>query len=124
MAGPYPAVCPDGGARVRIFVADTGLVSGATATFPWLAGVQGDTDPRSTRDGVILPYGGHGTFVAGVPRCMAPDAQVYVIVTGLIAARMASRGESGREAAVALLAEARTRTIPGVGPALLPRCGN
>jgi len=275
VAGPYPAVCPDGGARVRIFVADTGLVSGAAATFPWLAGVQGDTD-RSPRDGVILPYGGHGTFVAGVLRCMAPDAEVYVgnifdiagsvleselvtrldaafgsgfeilhlsascttrknipllamegwlemlqayqgvvcvapagnnrtrrpswpgafpdvisvgalaadgngradfsdyggwvnvygpgqdlinafgsgtyicqippdagtvrtftglarwsgtsfsaaIVTGLIAARMASRGESGREAAVALLAEARTRAIPGVGPALLPHCGD
>jgi Subtilase family len=76
-AGPYPAVCRDGGARVRIFQADTGLVAGAAETFPWLAGVQGDTDPRES-GGTILPYGGHGTFVAGVLRCMAPEAQVHV----------------------------------------------
>lgn len=273
-AGPYPAVCRDGGARVRIFLADTGLVSSAAAGFPWLNGVQGDVDPRSTPGGLILPYGGHGTFVAGVLRCMAPEAHVYVanifdiagsaresdvamrlkaafgfgfeilhitascltrknipplaletflkllrpykgvvcvaeagnnhtrrpawpgafpdvlsvgalatdwchradfsnyggwvdvyapgeklinafgsgtytyqippnsgtamfsglaqwsgtsfsapIVTGLIAARMARCGESARDAADALLAEARARTIPGVGPVLLPRCG-
>ena len=45
------------------------------------------------------------------------------IVTGLIAARMARCGESAREAAAALLARARARTIPGVGPVLLPSCG-
>ena len=44
------------------------------------------------------------------------------IVTGLIAARMARRGESAREAAEALLAEARAKAIPGVGPVLLPGC--
>jgi Subtilase family len=76
-AGPYPAVCRDGGARVRIFQADTGLVAGAAETFPWLAGVYGDPDPRES-NGTILPYGGHGTFVAGVLRCMAPQAQVHV----------------------------------------------
>jgi hypothetical protein len=274
-AGPYPALCRDGGARVRIFQADTGLVKDADKTFPWLAGVHGQTDPRES-NGTILPYGGHGTFVAGVLRCMAPEAQVHVedifniagsaresdaakrlkaafsfgfeilhitaschtrknippqalegflellrpykgvicvaeagndssrrpawpgafrdvlsvgalatdwrrradfsnyggwvdvyapgenlinaigsgtytckipphvnqvrtfsglaqwsgtsfsapIVTGLIAARMARCGESAREAADALLAEARARTIPGVGPVLLPRCGD
>jgi len=79
-AGPYPAVCRDGGARVRIFQADTGLVAGAAETFPWLAGVHGDPDPRAgTGPGsTISPYGGHGTFVAGVLRCMAPHAQVHV----------------------------------------------
>jgi hypothetical protein len=76
-AGPYPAVCRDGGARVRIYQADTGLVAGAAETFPWLAGVQGDTDPRES-NGTILPYGGHGTFVAGVLRCVAPETQVHV----------------------------------------------
>jgi Subtilase family len=76
-AGPYPAVCRDGGARVRIYQADTGLVAGAAETFPWLAGVHGDPDPRES-GGTILPYGGHGTFVAGVLRCMAPEAQVHV----------------------------------------------
>ncbi|MGD0069529.1 MAG: S8 family serine peptidase, partial [Streptosporangiaceae bacterium] len=44
------------------------------------------------------------------------------IVTGLIAARMARRGESAREAAAALLAKARAQTIPGVGPVLFPGC--
>ena len=79
-AGPYPAVCRDGGARVRIFQADTGLVAKAAETFPWLAGVYGDPDPRAgTGPGsTIMPYGGHGTFVAGVLRCMAPEAQVHV----------------------------------------------
>jgi hypothetical protein len=277
-AGPYPAVCRDGGARVRIFQADTGLVKDAAQTFPWLAGVHGDLDPRAgTGPGsTIQPYGGHGTFVAGVLRCMAPQAQLHVenifdtagsacesdvakrlhaafgfgfeilhitaschtrknipplaleaflkllrpykgvvcvaeagnnhtqrpawpgafpdvlsvgalatdwrhradfsnyggwvdvyapgeklinafgsgtytcqippnvnqvrtftglaqwsgtsfsapIVTGLIATRMARCGESAREAADALLAEARARTIPGVGPVLLPHCGD
>ena len=46
------------------------------------------------------------------------------IVTGLIAARMARYGESGQEAAAALLAEARAQAIPGVGPVLLPCCGD
>jgi subtilisin family serine protease len=278
-AGPYPAVCRDGGARVRIFVADTGLLHDAAAIFPWLDGVRGDDDPRTSSypTGTILPYGGHGTFVAGVLRCMAPEAQIHVanifniagsalesdfvrrlnkafgfgfeilhltascmtrnnvqlvaletwlellesykgvvcvapagnndtrrpswpgafpgvisvgalatdwrsrayfsdyggwvdvyapgqklvnafgkgtytckippasggmprtfsglaqwsgtsfsapIVTGLIAARMARCGESAREAAAALLAQARAQTIPGVGPVLLPSCGD
>jgi len=77
-AGPYPPVCRDGGARVRIFQADTGLVAKAAETFPWLDGVYGDNDPRHESNGTILPYGGHGTFVAGVLRCMAPEAQVHV----------------------------------------------
>jgi hypothetical protein len=76
-AGPYPAVCRDGGAGVRIYQADTGLVTGAAQTFPWLAGVHGEPDPRES-NGTILPYGGHGTFVAGVLRCMAPQARVHV----------------------------------------------
>jgi Subtilase family len=77
-AGPYPAVCRDGGRRVRIFVADTGLLDHAATTFPWLEGVQGDLDPRTQPGGTIHPYGGHGTFVTGVLRCMAPEAQIHV----------------------------------------------
>jgi hypothetical protein len=272
---PYPAACPgNGGDGVRIYVADTGIVAGTVTGCAWLTGVTGDPDPSILADGTILPYGGHGTFVAGVIRCMAPGAEIVVecvfdiagsalesdfvpklyagfvygadifhvtvasptrcnlplmafqawlddlrqhkgvvcvapagnnsgwdpcwpaafpeiisvgalatdwrsrayfsdfgswvdvyapgqnlinafargeftcrvapyagqirtfygmaqwsgtsfstpIVTGLIAARMARCGESGREAAAALLAKARTQTIPGVGPILLPSC--
>lgn len=277
-APPRPPVCPGGGDRVRIYVADTGIVQDTVTSCPWLddGGVTGDADPSVATNGTILPYGGHGTFVAGVIRCMAPGAVIVVrnvfsiagsalesdfvpklyegfgfgaeifhvtvasrtrcnlplmafeawledlrqhkgvvcvvpagnnghrepswpaafpevvsvgalaadsrsrayfsnyggwvdvyapgqnlvnafatgsftcqvapfagetrtfrgmaqwsgtsfstpIVTGLIAARMARYGESGQEAAAALLAEARAHAIPGVGPVLLPGCGD
>jgi subtilisin family serine protease len=76
---PYPAVCPgDGGAGVRIYIADTGLLDNAATDFPWLQDVDGDPDPRSGPGNAIQPYDGHGTFVAGVIRCMAPKAEIYV----------------------------------------------
>jgi subtilisin family serine protease len=75
---PYPPVCPAGGDRVLIYVADTGVFHQTVTTTSWLGGVTGDNDPRIAADGTILPYGGHGTFVAGVIRCLAPDAQIVV----------------------------------------------
>ncbi len=72
-----------------IYIADTGLLEDADSTHPWLAGVQRArkpdgteqdwdlrTDPDPSRK--IPPYAGHGTFVAGVARCMAPRADVIV----------------------------------------------
>lgn len=81
---PEPGPCPGhGGAGVRIFVADTGLVDGAEAQHVWMAGVQGDPDPDPAAippghdPDDLLPYAGHGTFVTGVLRCAAPAAEIY-----------------------------------------------
>ena len=81
---PDPGPCPGNhGAGVRVFVADTGLVAGAAGAHTWLAGVQGDPDPDpalvppGSDPEVIVPYVGHGTFVAGVLRCMAPAVELY-----------------------------------------------
>ena len=76
---PYPSLCPGGAGRgVRIYVADTGIVRDTVASCPWLENVAGDDDPSVAADGTIQPYGGHGTFVAGVIRCMAPGADIVV----------------------------------------------
>lgn len=78
---PDPGVCGGGGEDVLIYVTDTGLLEGASA-HPWLAGVTGQEDSLVTSDAsgaaTIREYGGHGTFVAGVARCMAPVSAVHV----------------------------------------------
>jgi subtilisin family serine protease len=77
---PPPRDC-DGDHPVRVGVSDTGLLDDAD-THSWLVGVTGEPDPLgvdpATGQPTIPPYGGHGTFIAGVVRCVAPDAQVYV----------------------------------------------
>jgi hypothetical protein len=80
---PYPGICHrHSGAGVLVFIADTGLLKDAAHTCPWLGGVAGDLDPLPPPDSTgtvwIPPYCGHGTFVAGVVRCMAPEARIYV----------------------------------------------
>jgi Subtilase family len=81
-AGPDPAVRDgDDGDGVLIYVADTGLLDDAAATHPWLAGVTGELDPLTAApDGTpwIPPYAGHGTFVAGTARAMAPGSELFV----------------------------------------------
>jgi hypothetical protein len=78
---PDPGVRRSGGAGVLIYVADTGLLQDAPA-LPWLARADGQADPLPAPDvagEVIIPsYAGHGTFAAGVVRCIAPQADVYV----------------------------------------------
>lgn len=83
---PFPSVSHgDGGAGVRIYVADTGVLpevrqSAWLDTHPWMRGVHGDTDDPLTTGTppLIKPYAGHGSFVAGVMRCVAPEADIFV----------------------------------------------
>ena len=85
---PSPGICTgNSGAVVRIYIADTGLLDGAAAKHSWLHGVRrgrkpdGELQPWETAldaDSLIPPYAGHGTFVAGVARCMAPQAEIVV----------------------------------------------
>jgi len=80
--GPCPAPARDGGAGVLIGVCDTGLLADH-ASASWLNGnVAGAVDPLgpllSGGEHAIPKYCGHGTFIAGVARCQAPEASVYV----------------------------------------------
>jgi hypothetical protein len=79
--GPCPPVAPDGGAGVVIGVCDSGLLAD-TASAPWLGGVAGEVDslgPQLLSGLYDIPrYCGHGTFIAGVARCEAPESAVYV----------------------------------------------
>lgn len=90
-AEPFPSVCTrNSGSGVLIYIADTGLLEDAGSHY-WLKGVKRALKPDGTvqpweqlgpvgANGTptIPPYVGHGTFVAGVARCMAPQASVIV----------------------------------------------
>jgi subtilisin family serine protease len=79
-ATPLPSIGPAAGSGVSIHVVDTGLLTDA-ASHPWLAGVTGEEEklPATAYGEVeIPPYAGHGTFIAGVARCYAPEAGVHV----------------------------------------------
>jgi hypothetical protein len=70
------------GYGVSVSIVDTGLIPGAAARHAWLTGVRGDQEDPYTADNdgnrFLAPYAGHGTFGAGVLRCVAPKASVYV----------------------------------------------
>ncbi|MEV4112586.1 S8/S53 family peptidase [Nonomuraea sp. NPDC049695] len=90
-AGPLnpPLSGRDRGENVTVAVLDTGLVHDYL-DHQWLAQSSGVPDiPLVTgdvtapgdeldADGLIKPYVGHGTFIAGVLRCVAPAADVRV----------------------------------------------
>ncbi|HEX3488265.1 MAG TPA: S8/S53 family peptidase [Streptosporangiaceae bacterium] len=79
---PFPSACQDGGGQgVLIYLADTGLLPHASKGHPWLAGVRmGDAEDVDSGAGQqpIPPYTAHGTFVAGVTRCVAPGSDIIV----------------------------------------------
>jgi subtilisin family serine protease len=81
---PWPEVADlKEGKGVRVAVVDTGFLAEWQGK-AWLDGVIVDPDdiedPDSwpAKDGYIDPYAGHGTFIAGVIRCIAPGAEVSV----------------------------------------------
>src|SRR6266496_290678 len=79
---PDPGIGDGGGQGVYIYIPDTGLLDSAHE-HPWLAGVTGEPDslrPDDSAGTVTIPeYAGHGTFVAGVARCIAPASTVHVV---------------------------------------------
>ncbi len=94
---PFPPVCRDNSGRgVVIYLGDTGLLEEVyndpawLSDHEWMTGVQRAPKPDGTFQDpdplgpvlagtqTILPYEGHGTFVAGVARCMAPKVEIYV----------------------------------------------
>ena len=75
---PWPPVdAQEKGGEVSVVVVDTGWHPPAATDprTPWLKGVDGD-DENNGAD--LRPYAGHGTFIAGVVRCMAPLTTVFV----------------------------------------------
>jgi subtilisin family serine protease len=76
---PYPDVNSDptsDGGGVFVSVVDTGFLQSLVARHPWLERVTGDEERY--RPPQIRPFEGHGTFVAGIVRCLAPAAEVRV----------------------------------------------
>jgi hypothetical protein len=79
-AAPQPSLGPAAGSGVSIHLVDTGLLADS-GSHRWLEGVTGEEEKLpAAADGTveIPPYAGHGTFIAGVARCFAPDAAVHV----------------------------------------------
>jgi|tagenome__1003787_1003787.scaffolds.fasta_scaffold20936238_2 subtilisin family serine protease len=84
-----PKVLGNAGQGVSVVVIDTGWydptaeASPPEPALPWdhLGDVAGQPEPQGVLDALhhIRPYAGHGTFVAGVVRSMAPKCSIYVL---------------------------------------------
>jgi hypothetical protein len=83
-SSPDPRFTTNGtGEGVRVVVVDTGYDVHSPDRHSWLRGVEGDPDPAigtavGTAPRPLGPYAGHGTFIAGVVRSVAPLADVRV----------------------------------------------
>ncbi len=79
---PGPTIDARAGQGVRVVVIDSGLDPDAPGMHPWMDGVTGDPDPAvppgPAPNRPLDLYAGHGTFIAGIVRCMAPRAEVIV----------------------------------------------
>jgi hypothetical protein len=64
------------GRGVSVSVVDTGWYDEAVEWADWLRGVTGDAETIDPDD--IHRYAGHGTFIAGIVRGLAPSAEVRV----------------------------------------------
>jgi subtilisin family serine protease len=76
---PKPAAADSSDGRdVLVAVVDTGWLPEAAENpaTPWLKGVTGDEETYD--EASIREYTGHGTFVAGIVKCLAPAASVRV----------------------------------------------
>jgi subtilisin family serine protease len=89
--GPLPEADLTAGSGVKVAVIDTGLYRPATQSAPTvLGGVVGEDDwlyevtpgPEEDLPGYLLEAGGHGTFVAGLVRRVAPGSEVFVFNAG------------------------------------------
>ena len=76
---PWPPEAPQDkvACDVSVVVVDTGWnpPSATDPRTPWMHDIDGD-DELNGPD--LRPYAGHGTFIAGVVRCMAPETKIFV----------------------------------------------
>ena len=77
---PLPTPDTGAGKGIRVVVVDTGIDFASVEKQPWLRGVRGDRDSdiEENTPHPLRYYAGHGTFIAGMVRMVAPRAQVIV----------------------------------------------
>lgn len=83
---PVPGRTADreAGRGVRVSVVDTGWYHGSSESdaTPWLSRAEGEPHIEGDEEQVdkyqIHPYAGHGTFAAGIIRCLAPKVELEI----------------------------------------------